>query len=397
MLFVGDWAPGQSEVIWQTTDENLFINLEGPVLDETIVAKCDFSELQSKKAGPLLWNSSLPFSTDKIVFNLANNHFMDFGNIGVNNTLDLIQAMGALTVGYGQSVESSRRPLRINVGKKRISIISACENQFGCSTTGNPGVAGFASWIFPAIVREKSFSDHVIVSFHGGAEDYALPAPFFQDLYRSFVDLGADFVIGHHPHTPQGFERYAAGFIAYGLGNFAVNPKSWDYNPLNLISLGVRINFDLDIPTVSICYFQILESMKKVEIVEIDGELKIKLDTYFASLNRIISVRENLELVWKNVAFKLWNKSIAEFLNANALEVSLTSKLRKAVRFRFNPRMIQNSLNRIKSDRRLLTLHAILCESHSQVIATVLSDSMGLSSEEIDQYSTIFPRVDLTS
>jgi hypothetical protein len=283
------------------------------------------------------------------------------------------------------------------VGNKSISIISACENQFGCSTTNNPGVAGFASWIFPMIVREKSFSDYVVVSFHGGAEDFPLPAPFFQDLYRSFVDLGADFVIGHHPHTPQGFERYAHGFIAYGLGNFAVNPKSWNENPLNLISLGVRINFDLDIPTVSICYFQLLESIEKVEIVEVDGRLKTALDTYFASLNRIISVRESLELVWKNVAFKLWHESIADFLNANASEISLKNKIRWVIKFGFCPRKIRSSLNRMANDRRLLTLHAISCESHSQVIATVLSESTELSSDEIYQYSTISPRFDLTS
>jgi hypothetical protein len=384
-------------VNWQPEDEWLFVNLEGPVLNEEVAAKLDHSHFQSKKAGPLLWNSSLPISTEKTVFNLANNHFMDFGNLGVDCTFDLIEAIGALAVGYGKNAESSRRPLRINVDNKSISIISACENQFGCSTTNNPGVAGFASWIFPAIVREKLLSDYVIVSFHGGAEDYALPAPFFQDLYRSFVDLGADFVIGHHPHTPQGFEQYANGFIAYGLGNFAVNPKSWNENPLNLISLGVRINFDLDTPTVSICYFQLLESIEKAEIVEVDGHLKTVLDEYFTSLNRVISVRENLELVWKNIAFKLWDESIADFLNANALEVSLKSKMRKALKFGFNSRKIRSSLSRMANDRRLLTLHAISCESHSQVIATVLSESMGLSSEEIKQYSTIFPRLDLTS
>ena len=381
---------------WQPQDEWLFVNLEGPVLNEEIAAKIDHSYYQSKKAGPLLWNSSLPMSNEKTVYNLANNHFMDFGEVGVGHTLDLIKEIGALTVGYGPNAELSRSPLRINVNNKTISIISACENQFGCSTTNNPGVAGFASWIFPTIVREKLISDYVVVSFHGGAEDYALPAPFFQDLYRSFVDLGADFVIGHHPHTPQGFERYSRGFIAYGLGNFSVNPKSWNKDPMNLISLGVRINFEVDIPTVSISYYQLLEADEKAEIVEVEGHLKVRLDEYFAALNRVILVREDLELVWKNIAFKLWNESIADFLNANALGISLKSKIRKTLKFGFNARKVRKSLNRILDDQRLLTLHAISCESHSQVIATVLSESKGLSPAEINHLSTIFPLFEST-
>lgn len=394
---MGDWAPGQFPVDWQPKDEWFFLNLEGPVASQEVANKWDHSFFQSKKAGPLLWNSSLPRSTEKTVFNLANNHFMDFGDLGVESSLRFIKEIGASTVGYGHNTELSRRPLRITVDNKNISIISASENQFGCAATNKPGVAGFASWIFPLIVREKSISDYVVVSFHGGAEDFPLPAPFFQDLYRSFVDLGADFVIGHHPHTPQAFEHYAGGFIAYGLGNFAVNPSSWCENPLNLISLGLRIDFDRDTPAVSICYFQVIENNNRAEIVEISGELKSKLDTYFSSLNRVVADRENLDLVWKNVAYKLWHEPIAGFLSANVTRVSLKSKIRKAIKFGFNPRKIRNSLNAITDSRRLLTFHAISCESHNQVISTVLGDSIGLSTEEVDKYLTILPDIDLTS
>ena len=322
---------------------------------------------------------------------------MDFGDVGAESSLRSIEEIGGSVVGYGSNAELSRQPLRIRVKNKTISIISATENQFGCAAENEPGVAGFASWIFPLIVSEKSISDHVVVSFHGGAEDFPLPAPFFQDLYRSFVDLGADFVIGHHPHTPQAFEHYAGGFIAYGLGNFAVNPKTWCENPLNLISLGLRINFDGDIPTVSICYFQIIENNDHAEVVEVSGQLKSKLDEYFISLNQIISVRADLELVWKNIAYKLWHESIAQFLNANTMEISIKTWIRKAVKFKFNPRKIRNSLKRITNDRRLLTLHAITCESHNQVISTVLGDPVGLNPGELDRYSAIFPRLDLTS
>jgi poly-gamma-glutamate synthesis protein (capsule biosynthesis protein) len=38
--------------------------------------------------------------------------------------------------------------------------------------------------------------------------------------------MGADLVIGHHPHVVQGFEIYKGKLIAYSLGNFVFSPAN---------------------------------------------------------------------------------------------------------------------------------------------------------------------------
>ena len=70
-------------------------------------------------------------------------------------------------------------------------------------------------------IRELSNKvDITIAYFHYGVEFFNYPTPHQVRLSRSLIDAGANLVIGHHPHVPQGYEYYKDGFIAYSLGNF---------------------------------------------------------------------------------------------------------------------------------------------------------------------------------
>jgi poly-gamma-glutamate synthesis protein (capsule biosynthesis protein) len=73
-----------------------------------------------------------------------------------------------------------------------------------------------------AQIRElKAAGNTVIVVFHGGREHVPVPPPYVVHDLRAIADLGADLVIGHHPHVPQGIELHHGVPIAYSLGNFA--------------------------------------------------------------------------------------------------------------------------------------------------------------------------------
>ena len=39
-------------------------------------------------------------------------------------------------------------------------------------------------------------------------------------MAHTFIDNGADIIIGHHPHVLQGIEYYNDGIIYYSTGNF---------------------------------------------------------------------------------------------------------------------------------------------------------------------------------
>ena len=60
-----------------------------------------------------------------------------------------------------------------------------------------------------------------IVISHGGEEFTALPTPYTRDRYVEYLEMGADAVVGHHPHVPENYEIFDDGkMIFYSLGNF---------------------------------------------------------------------------------------------------------------------------------------------------------------------------------
>jgi hypothetical protein len=65
---------------------------------------------------------------------------------------------------------------------------------------------------------------------HWGKENFYHPRPAHVRLGRKLIDAGFSLVIGHHPHTVQGFERYNGGWIFYSLGNFFFPDHQVDIN-----------------------------------------------------------------------------------------------------------------------------------------------------------------------
>ena len=56
---------------------------------------------------------------------------------------------------------------------------------------------------------------------HGGEEFAALPNPYTRDRYLAYLEMGADVVVGHHPHVPENYEILPNGkAVFYSLGNF---------------------------------------------------------------------------------------------------------------------------------------------------------------------------------
>jgi poly-gamma-glutamate synthesis protein (capsule biosynthesis protein) len=74
--------------------------------------------------------------------------------------------------------------------------------------------------LLAAVRRSQAQADYVMVALHTGIEFACYPEPFLVRLARRLIDAGAAVVLGHHPHVPQGIERYGRGLIAYSLGDF---------------------------------------------------------------------------------------------------------------------------------------------------------------------------------
>ena len=101
------------------------VNLEAPVADT--------GTLRIRKSGPSLCCASTTLETLQMAgFNtvtLANNHFRDYGDQGVQRTINQCKQLNINLIGGGNTVSEARRPLQITIKQKSITIINACETE----------------------------------------------------------------------------------------------------------------------------------------------------------------------------------------------------------------------------------------------------------------------------
>ena len=153
---------------------------------------------------------------------LANNHVFDYGLAGFRETLDVLRGSGIRTVGAGLSFDEAIAPLTVTIRGTRVTILNFGEGEDLTASRGGPGVCGWEIEKIATLVRKaKQRGDFVVVVAHAGLEYIPFPPPYVVAAYRALSDAGADCVIGHHPHVPQGIETRRGRLIAYSLGNFA--------------------------------------------------------------------------------------------------------------------------------------------------------------------------------
>jgi len=236
----------------------VFGNLEGPLTDASLSPKCP----KPRRDGlPCFAFRTPPRYAARLAeagftaVNVANNHSLDFGMEGLDNTLAALDNAGIQPV-----------------GGERVAVFTI-EGK-------NVAVAGFSyslrtRYVHPLldieaareIVAElKGKYDLVVVSFHGGAE--GAPAMRVADAEEKFlgeqrgnvvrfaraaVDAGADLVLGHGPHVPRALEVYRGKLIAYSLGNFAVYSM---FNIKGPNGLGYALQVELDPETGDVVRFR---------------------------------------------------------------------------------------------------------------------------------------------
>ncbi|MBQ7336090.1 MAG: CapA family protein [Clostridia bacterium] len=155
------------------------------------------------------------------VVGLANNHASDYGENALFHTMEALSDSGYTCIGAGKNLEDAYRPAILEKDGVRVALIAVCENEFGTATDKHAGTAGYRlSLVAYAIRKAKQNGCRPILYFHGGNEGNPFPSPEKRDLYRHFIELGAEAVIAMHTHCPQGYEYYEGKPIVYSMGNF---------------------------------------------------------------------------------------------------------------------------------------------------------------------------------
>ena len=152
---------------------------------------------------------------------LANNHVLDYGVPGFRESLRVLRRAGIRTVGAGLTEDQAYAPLTCRVNGVSVHVVNFSEGEDLTASRSGPGVFGWDIPKVQALVRRCKKQGGVVIAIgHCGLEYVPYPPPYVVSAFRAIVDAGADAVIGHHPHVPQGIEWYGGRPILYSLGNF---------------------------------------------------------------------------------------------------------------------------------------------------------------------------------
>ena len=176
------------------------------------------------------------------IWSIGNNHTMDAGGEGVASTRKIAADLGVKTIGAGMNVHEASEPVYLDeaggIGMFNVSYMNECIP----ATETEPGIFRWddLEYIEKRIKEIKSKCRWCVIVSHGGEEFTSLPSPYTRDRYLKFLELGADVVVGHHPHVPENYELFDNGkAIFYSLGNFIFDT---DYQRVHLYTdIGVLL------------------------------------------------------------------------------------------------------------------------------------------------------------
>lgn len=232
-------------------------NLEGPITERGYPADKLITLRMPPEAGR--WVRDLGFEA----VSLANNHALDYGTVGLDDTLTALTEAGIAWAGAGSTLAEALRSQRsevAGVGVATVALAATVPPGFAASDQ-RPGIAplrvrvgyltegsineeqpGTPPWVRTEVVAEdleralaavreaRGQADIVLVQLHWGVPpEWNSPfqgelAEYQRPLAHALIDAGASVILGHHPHALHGVERYREALVFYSLGNFLFHP-----------------------------------------------------------------------------------------------------------------------------------------------------------------------------
>lgn len=251
------------------------VNLEAPLSDqgsEVWKSGAVFKGVEDHIQGL----AAVPFGA----VTLANNHVFDYGLNAFHDTVAVLDRNGIQRVGAGDSIEEASAPLVMDVNGVTIAIVNFSEGEDLTDAGKGPGVFG---WDIPRVTGIvaglRNQVDVIIAVSHCGIEYIPFPPPYVVSAFKAVAEAGADIVIGHHPHVPQGIGFHGGVPLCYSLGNFVF----YQDTPLVWRKLGYAVRAGVSgdgLASLEVVPYQIHDS--GVSLLK-----GLRLETFFRRLKEI--------------------------------------------------------------------------------------------------------------
>jgi poly-gamma-glutamate synthesis protein (capsule biosynthesis protein) len=199
-------------------------NLENPVIRDAVYHPDATTFTGDLRLMPVLEQAGIDGVT------LGNNHILDAGTTGLDETMGHLDDAGIAHAGAGMDLAEARRPMIFDLDGMKVGVLSYMgvpSYDWAWATRNSPGTAPLLQKMMEQDVKRlRNEVDLVVVSPHWGVEYTATPEPQQVDFAHAAIDAGADVFVGGHAHWPKGIEMYRGKPIYYGVGNFLLD-QSW--------------------------------------------------------------------------------------------------------------------------------------------------------------------------
>jgi hypothetical protein len=380
ILFTGDFAPCRSfERLVLQKGSKIF----GDLCEDLSPADLAFLNLETplcqtgapiKKTGPNI--RAHPDCVHAIadagfdVVGLANNHIMDYGAEGLQETVSACANAGLTVCGAGRNLQEAQQVLFVEKKGVTIAIIAVAEHEFSIAEPDRPGAAPLDPIDNTMQIEyARSKADLVFVTIHGGNEYFPYPRPGLRKICRYFIDRGADGVMCHHVHVPGAYELYKQKLIVYSLGNLLFDhanpPQGWNEG------YAARLVFDTATKTMlSHELIPYRQSVADGGIAKLQGVDRARILEKLREYQRVLSDETAYEQAWTEFCNKRRDSVLLQ--QYFPINIRGINKIGTVI----DPAYLFLSTSRTRKTK----LNVIRCESHLELLTKILrNENLGES------------------
>jgi poly-gamma-glutamate capsule biosynthesis protein CapA/YwtB (metallophosphatase superfamily) len=233
----------------------VFGNLETPLVHES---NGNGLKENGKKSIHLMAEETVADGLNYAGFNivsLANNHSLDYGQDGINQTLEILKSRGISFNGEKKGdLSTPNEPTIIEVNGTKVGFLcysevshwkfQATQNKYGT-------MPSYFKEIKRDIKNARPKVDILVIYLHWGKEGKKVQ-PFQYVNAKKILDYGADLLLSSHTHLFQDIEKYKGKYICYGLGNFVFDMKGEETKSSAIVKFTVKDKKLADIKVVPV-------------------------------------------------------------------------------------------------------------------------------------------------
>lgn len=197
-----------------------FINLECPITKLSYPPNKPFSFRADSSFVGILTAAGVTHAT------LANNHIDDQTADGATDTDNILAENGISAVGLREKEASVCKPAEISLERRKLAVFGALGIDMKSTNIWYSQDSVFLNSV--KTYKKENPSAFVVVYVHWGNEYRKFPSIDQVSQARRLIDIGADMIIGHHPHVIESIQYYKGKPIFFSLGNLIFDQHDLD-------------------------------------------------------------------------------------------------------------------------------------------------------------------------